>query len=63
MVVIRLQLFKGEPNNKNLTKLEHTHAQINLLLHNCLSAFSSHWDENKMILDKTRKVQKLLEQI
>ena len=28
MVVIGLQLFKGDPNNENLTKLEHTHSYI-----------------------------------
>ena len=31
LVVIKLQLFKGDSNNENLTKLEHTYTKPNLM--------------------------------
>ena len=40
LVVIRLQLFKGDPNNENLTKLEHTHTYIHTYTY---TYTSTHW--------------------
>ena len=39
LVVIGLQLFKGDPNNENLTKLEHTHTHTYTTRRNSLSQY------------------------